>query len=173
MILMRPEEGKGFKVYADADFAGNYHKGCLDDPATAKSRTTYHIMFNNCLIYSHSKIQTEIALSTTKAEYICLSQSLRTVTVLMRFFKELARKVKCFKYKKPRFKCTAFEDNQGAIEIANAKKQQPRTKHINIKYHHFKQAVRTGQVKVQKIDTKDQLMDIGTKALRAATFKKL
>ena len=118
-------------------------------------------------------MQTEVALSTTEAEYICLSQSLRTATVLMRFFKELARKVKCFKYSKPRFKCTAFEDNQGAIEIANAEKQRPRTKHINIKYHHFKEAVRSGAIKVRKIDTKDQLADIGTKALGAGTFEKL
>jgi len=172
-MIMKPEEGRGFEVYADADFAGNYHKGSLDDPATAKSRTAYHIMFNNCLIYSHSKMQTEIALSTTEAEYICLSQSLRTATVLMRFFKELAKKVHCFKYEKPQFKCTAFEDNQGAIEIANAEKQRPRTKHINIKYHHFKQAVKKGKVKVKKIDTKDQLADIGTKALGTGTFEKL
>lgn len=73
-MMMKPN--KGFKVYADANFAGGYNKHQTDDPGTAKSRMAYHIMFSNCLIFSHSKLQTEIALSTTEAEYICLSQTL-------------------------------------------------------------------------------------------------
>ncbi|CAJ1938910.1 unnamed protein product [Cylindrotheca closterium] len=169
-MFMKPKSGKGFEVYADADFAGGFNKHSAEDPATAKSRTAYHIMFNNCLIYSHSKMQTEIALSTTEAEYICLSQALRTVLVLIRFFKELAKRIKSFNYTKPIFKCKAFEDNNGAIELATADKLRPRTKHINIKYHHFKKSVRKGEVSIQKIDTKDQLADIGTKPLDAATF---
>ena len=172
-MIMKPEAGKGFEVYADADFAGGYNKHSLEDSATAKSRTCYHIMFNNCLIYSHSKLQTEIALSTTEAEYICLSQALRTVIVLMRFFKELEHRIPAFKYTKPVFKCEAFEDNNGAIELATAEKERPRTKHINIKYHHFKSAVKRQKIRVRKIDSEDQLADIGTKPLDATPFERL
>jgi len=143
-MIMKPNKNKGFEVYADADFAGGFNKHNAEDPATAKSRTCYHIMFNNCLIYSHSKLQTEIALSTTEAEYICLSQALRTVITLMRFFKELAAKIPSFKYKRPLFKCKAFEDNNGAIAIATTENLRPRTKHINIKYHHFKRKALIG-----------------------------
>lgn len=74
-MIMKPKD-TGFKVYTDADFVGGFNKHQTNDPATAKLRIAYHIMFNNCLIYSHSKLQTEIALSTTEAEYICLSQAL-------------------------------------------------------------------------------------------------
>jgi len=169
-MIMKPNKKKGFEVYADADFAGGYNKHNAEDPATAKSRTCYHIMFNNCLVYSHSKLQTEIALSTTEAEYICLSQALRTVISLMRFFQELAKKIKSFKYKRPVFKCKAFEDNNGAIAIATTENLRPRTKHINIKYHHFKRYVRKGYVTIERIDTKDQLADIGTKALLPHVF---
>ena len=56
----------------------------------------------------------------------------------MQFFKELAAKIQSFKYKRPLFKCKAFEDNNGAIAIATTENLRPRTKHINIKYHHFK-----------------------------------
>jgi len=37
----------------------------------------------------------------------------------------------------PKIHCKVFEDNEGAIEIANVPKMRPRTKHLNIKYHHF------------------------------------
>jgi hypothetical protein len=33
--------------------------------------------------------------------------------------------------------CKVFEDNAGAIEIANVPKMRPRTKHLNIKYKHY------------------------------------
>jgi hypothetical protein len=32
---------------------------------------------------------------------------------------------------------TIFEENKGSLDLANAPKLQPRTKHIGIKYHHF------------------------------------
>ena len=80
-MLMSPKN-TGFQVYADADFASGFVKDQTADPNTAKSRSSYCIMFNNCMIFAHSKLQTEVALSTTEAEYICLSQSLRTVLVL-------------------------------------------------------------------------------------------
>ena len=101
-MLMSPKN-TGFQVYADADFAGGFVKDQTADPNTAKSRSSYFIMFSNCMIFAHSKLQTEVA-----PEYICLSQSLRTVLVQMRFFKEIAKP-------KPIIRC----------------------KHINIKYHHF------------------------------------
>lgn len=171
-MIMNPKN-TGFKVYADADFAGGFNKHQTEDSATAKSRTAYHIMFNDCVIYSHSKLQTEIALSTTEAEYICLSQALRTVIVLMRFFKELSKKIKSFGYTKPRFQCTAYEDNKGAIELANAPKMGPRTKHINIKYHHFRNAIEKKMVEIEYVDTHEQLADIGTKPLEPKAFEKL
>ena len=39
--------------------------------------------------------------------------------------------------KTPRVLCTAFEDNNGALELARTPKMRSRTKHINLVYHHF------------------------------------
>ena len=36
-------------------------------------------------------------------------------------------------------KCTVFEDNQRTIAVAKAPSILPRTKHISLKYHHFRQ----------------------------------
>ena len=36
----------------------------------------------------------------------------------------------------------AFEDNSGAIELVRTSKMRPRTKHINLVYHNFREYVR-------------------------------
>jgi hypothetical protein len=66
---------------------------------------------------------------------------------------------------------TIFEDNKGCVELANAPRRRPRTRHIGIKYHHFRSHVSRGDIKVQWIDTKHQLADIFTKPLPASSFK--
>ena len=62
-------------------------------------------------------------------------------------------------------RCTLFEDNMGAEELAKIPKNRPRTKHIAVKYHHFREAVRNGILKVVRVDTTNQLADIFTKPL--------
>ena len=72
----------------------------------------------------------------------------------------------------PTVRCKLFEDNSGAVELANVPKMRPRTKHINTKYHHFRAYVAQGFVKVLKIGTEDQLADILTKNLKEDLFIK-
>ena len=59
-------------------------------------------------------------------------------------------------------KCEVFEDNSGAIEIANGDKYRPRTKHINARYHHFRDYVQKGVLQVTKIASEDNPVDILT-----------
>ena len=82
-------------------------------------------------------MQTETALSTTEAEYIALSQSMRDLIPLRTILAELSQIIE-FKIETPITYSTVFEDNNGAIELANEPKYRPRTKHINVKYHHFR-----------------------------------
>ena len=72
----------------------------------------------------------------------------------------------------PRVYCKAFEDNSGALEMARFPKMRPRTKHINIKYHHFRSHVERGEIELYAIDTKDQLADLWTKPLPEEDFIK-
>jgi len=69
--------------------------------------------------------------------------------------------------------CKAFEDNSGALELAKTPKMRPRTKHINIKYHHFREHVRTGLISIHKVASENQLADIFTKPLSSSLFIKL
>ncbi len=90
-----------------------------------------------------SKKQTEIALSTTEAEYIALSQAMRDVIPFLELIGELKDHLN-LEIEKPEIACTLFEDNNGALELANAPRYRPRTKHIALKYHHFREHVKRG-----------------------------
>jgi len=75
--------------------------------------------------------------------------------------------------KSPMIHCKAFEDNSGAIEMAKNHKMRPRTKHINIKYHHLRHHVDSGSITLHKVSTENQLADIFTKPLSYPLFSKL
>ena len=60
-----------------------------------------------------------------------------------------------------------------ALELANNPKLRPRTKYIVIPYHHFQHHVAAGTIKIKKISTEYQVMDIFTKPLPLATFQYL
>jgi hypothetical protein len=64
------------KVYVNADFAGSWTTDTTHLASSMKLRTGYVLTYANCPLLWTSKMQTEIALSTTEVEYITLSQSL-------------------------------------------------------------------------------------------------
>ena len=75
-------------------------------------------------------------------------------------------------YSSPTVRCTVFEDNTGALALATTPKMRPRTKHINLVYHHFREAVRDGTIKVEHVDTTQQIGDMFTKPLPQNPFIK-
>ena len=75
--------------------------------------------------------------------------------------------------KRPSVKCKVFEDNNSAIKLAKAPKIRPRTKHIDLKYYHFREYVRKGLIKIDPIDTLTQVADIFRKALPFPIFNYL
>jgi hypothetical protein len=144
-----------------------------DDPSTAKSRSGYVILYAGCPIAWTSKLQTIIALSSCEAEYVALSESLRDTIPLMNLINEFKQHGFEVINKEPRVYCKAFEDNSGALELARLPKMRPRTKHINVRFHHFREHVRLGLIKVFPISTDQQLADIFTKPLAQNTFLNL
>lgn len=171
-ILYKPNKNLGLQCYVDADFAGGWTQVDSDNPENLMSRTGYVIMFAGCPILWCSKLQTEITLSTTEAEYVALSQAMREVIPLMNLMKELGKVLK-FNTEKPNFFCQVFEDNRSTITVAESKKFAPRTKHIALKYHHFRQYVNNKTIRIEPIDTTEHIADIFTKPLDTDAFEYL
>jgi Reverse transcriptase (RNA-dependent DNA polymerase) len=171
-IVLKPTlEGNVFQVWVDADFLGLWNKEtALDDPSTARSRTGYVITYAGCPVSWISRLQTEVAHSSTEAEYVALSQALRDAIPMMGLLKEASDLGVPITSAKPTFRCTVFEDNAGCVELANVPKMRPRTRHINLKYHHFREFVAKKVIQVLKVDGDDQLADLLTKPLADDKF---
>ena len=171
-LIIKPRDSL-LECYADADFAGNWNRTTAEsDASTAHSRTGFTILYAGCPLTWASRLQTEIALSTTEAEYIALSTALRDVIPIMNLLQELKEQNFINDFQLPKIHCKAFEDNSGALELARTPKMRPRTKHINIKYHHFRSYVDEGLISIHKINTNDQIADIFTKPLSYPLFTK-
>jgi len=168
-FILKPLFPPNLDCYVDADFAGTWTPSTSVDPSSVKSRTGYVITFASCPVLWCSKMQTEVALSTTEAEYIAMSQSARDIIPMRALLHELSAATKLI-VGSTIAHSTIFEDNKGCVELATAPRMHPRTHHIALKYHHFRSHVEQGHLKIQWIDTKHQLANIFTKLLAAASF---
>ena len=164
-LVFRPDKRRGLECYVDADFAGSWHNRSSHDPISSHSRTGYVICYGGCPITWSSKLQPLIALSTTEAEYIALSTALRDVINIQHLMKELRSKGFNLHDATPIMHCRVFEDNKSCIEIATNHKTRPRTKHLAVRLHHFREHVVQKNISIQYINTKHQLGDIFTKGL--------
>ena len=193
-LILKPSGTLRLDAYCDSDFAGLWHKDNAHLRESVLSRTGYVITLAGAPIHWVSKLQTEIALSTTEAEYIALSTCARELIPLRAILGELLKlgpvtkddnldlsdgsTVQC-----PRLSSTntpkqppsiVYEDNAGCVVLANEPDHKsPRTKHIGIKYHHFRDQVRHGTLKVEKVDTRVNWADIFTKPLVSTRFTSL
>ena len=71
---------------------------------------------------------------------------------------------------KPNMYCKVYEDNSGALELASLLKLHPHTKQINVCYHHFREHVQDGSIKIFPVGTADQIAEVLTKALAQNGF---
>jgi hypothetical protein len=114
----------------------------------------------------------DVVLSTTESEYVGLSESLRIAIVMMNLLFEMKSFGINLPSVTPKVFCKLFEDNAGAIHLAKVPKMRPRTRHINQKYHHFREWVKSGLIDIFPIDTLEQPADLLTTPLDLASFVK-
>ena len=135
--------------YVDADWAG-----CVTD---RKSCTGYSFIFGGTVTSWESRKQATVALSTTEAEYMGLTEAAKEAIYLQRFVSECTSK--------PTSKIKIYNDNQGAQELARNPIFHSRTKHIDIKHHFVREALRDGYSDLDYLPTKEMPADVLTKAL--------
>ena len=134
---MIPDLTRSLEVFVDSNFCGNWHKKYAGETDSVRSRHSYIIIYAGFPIVSTSQLQTEIALSTTEANYTGLLYALREAIPIMKLLKEMRKKGFGFLDHKVKVHCRVFKDNSGAIEMMVVHKWRPRTKHIATKLHHF------------------------------------
>jgi hypothetical protein len=122
-LKLKPDPKKGFNCYCDANFSGNWNKAFAHvDPSTVKSQSGWIIFYAGCPVSWASKLQSQVALYTTEAEYVTMSQSLCDVIPVMNLLQEMREQdyqVICIE---PHVYWKLFEDNSGALELARLPK---------------------------------------------------
>ena len=169
--IMKPMPDRELEVYMDASFCGDWDPTeAANDRDTARSRHGYIINYAGCPLLWKSQLQTQIALSSTESEYTGLSYALRDAIPIMQLLKEMKAMGFPIHTPKARVHCHVFEDNSGALEMARVHKHRPRTKHLNVRLHRFRDYVERKETSINPINTNDQPADYLKKALNEETL---
>jgi hypothetical protein len=143
--------------FCDADYAMD-----LD---TRRSTTGYLFELNGGAISWQSRRQPSTALSTTEAEYMALTEATKEAIWLQNTLVSIGA-VKTGP-------TTIFEDNQGAIALAENPVDHKRTKHIAIRYHFTREAIANDLIKLKYLETEEMVADLLTKPLSRVKLEKL
>ena len=134
--------------YTDADMAGD-----LDG---RKSTSGYLFTFAGGAVSWQSKLQKCVALSTTEAEYIAVTEAGKELVWIKTFFKELGMQQDEY---------VVYCDSQSAIDLSKNATYHSRTKHIEVRYHWIRDATEEKRFKLKKIHTDKNAADMMTKVI--------
>jgi hypothetical protein len=172
-IIYRTNKELALDCFVDADYCGLWGSEPPSNPLSVRSRSGYIFTFAGCPFHWVSRLQTQTALSTMEAEYIALSDSCQKLIPLRAILGEILQSLNITTDFKVRSQSKVYEDNNGALALANLPHLTPRSKHIAVKYHFFRDYVKNGSLEVLKIDTHDQLADICTKGLADGPYQQI
>jgi len=151
------------KAYSDSDW-GN----CTD---SRRSTTGYITTLGDNIISWCVTLQKSVALSSTEAEYMAITDCSKETIYLQNTITDLN---KALKLEIPINIPVIMEDNTGAIKLSHNAEFHKRTKHIDIKYHFIRELVENNKIRIIYINTKNQLADPLTKLItgpRLAAWK--
>lgn len=148
-------QGEEFDAYVDADWAA--------DTVDRKSTTGILLrVFGNSILWKSQK-QKIVSRASTHAEYYALADCVEEIIPIKGILSELNINVS-----KP---ITVYEDNSGAIILAQKGKFSKNSKHIDVSYHFVADYERKGLICVKKVCTEEQIADIFTKSLGRVKFE--
>ncbi|KAL0279165.1 UNVERIFIED_CONTAM: hypothetical protein PYX00_000774 [Menopon gallinae] len=107
---------------------------------------------------SYTGKQKTVALSSTEAEFMALSDVLKEAKYLQKLLNELPIEED---FPSISLHC----DNLGAIKLAQNPVFHARTKHVDIRCHFIREALENGTVSLQHISTEEMIADVLTKGL--------
>jgi hypothetical protein len=145
--------GQGLIACTDSDWAS--------DHSSRKSQTGYFLKLAGGAISWTSRAQRTIALSSTEAEYMALSDCSRQVVWMHTLLGELGYHLK---------PVPICGDNQGSIFIASNPVTEKRSKHIDIRFHFIREVIERKLAEVFFIDGDKNPADLLTKNLGSVKF---
>lgn len=143
-----------FFGYADANWA--------EDKSDRKSNSGCVFMFNEGTISWMCRKQKCVALSSTEAEFIALSEACQEEIWIRRVLKDMQQNMNSA--------TIIFEDNQSCLKLIMSEKLSNRTKHIDTKMHFVRDHIDGGAIECKYCPTEIMLADLITKPLAGPRF---
>jgi hypothetical protein len=140
-------------AYADSDWA--------TDPHSRHLVTSHLVLLGGTAVSWNSRAQKTCVLSSTKAEYMALSDACRQLVWMCSLLWEM----RIFIYDIP-----LCGDNQGSIFLASNTVQEKRTKHIDLCCHYIREVVDQCKVKIYFVPMDQNPADMFTKNLTRDKF---
>jgi hypothetical protein len=134
--------------YVDSNMEG--------DKYSRKSTTRYVFTIGGTIVNWISKLKKVVALSKIEAEYVVATKASKEMIWLQRFMEELGKKKE---------KNKLYYDSESAIHLANNSAFHSNTKHIHMRYHFIRFSLEDGQLKMKKIHTSQNPIDMLTKGV--------
>jgi hypothetical protein len=143
------------KTVSDASYANEEER---------RSQHGYVTYMNNNIIQWSSKKQDCVALSTAEAEYIGITEACKSSLFFTHLLKEL---------RLPTNHGVICGDNISSLQMSSHKVKHQKTKHIDIRYHFIREKVLARAIKLEYINTKNNIADGLTKNLDRLTLNRL
>jgi hypothetical protein len=135
--------------YVDVDWAN-----CEID---RRSYTGSTFILSDAAFSWESRKQRTVALSSTEAKYMALSDASKEAVFLIGYLKELGFQSLA--------NVVVFNDSQGAGRLTENSVYHARSKHIDVRYHFIRDAVKKHPIKILYLPTEKMIADVLTKAL--------
>lgn len=133
-------------AFCDSDFAS--------EPDKRRSCSAHVILKANAAITWHSHRQDIVALSSTEAEYISLSDCVKQVLWHRKLINELENN---------QLQVTIYMDNESSIKLSKNDAYSARTKHIDVRFHHTRHQIEMQTISIEYCKTAENTADALTK----------
>ena len=150
---------QGLVAYADSAYANSVR---------SRSTTGFVFMINGSPVTWNSRKQTVTAQSSTEAEYMAVSEAAKQAIWIRHFLYSIGKETV---YNMA--PTTIYEDNQGAIKLADNPVNHPKTKHIAVRYHAIREHIANGEIRLEYLPTDRMVADGLTKATNHVTQERL
>ena len=141
-------------TYTDADYA--------DHSDSTESTSGLAIYLMGSLIAWESKRQKSTSLSTTESEYVAASNGSRKIQLINNFIETTLKSAT---------NATLHCDNQSTIASVKKAVVPSKLKHINVKFHHIRDNVRSNIHDIKYVSTDLNIADIFTKGLPRLAYE--
>jgi hypothetical protein len=137
------EKSWNLNVFCDSDWAG--------DPETRISVTGFIVYLMGVPVSWRSKAQRGVTLSSSKAEYVAISEAVKEIKFMYFLLQDIGFDVE--------LPIVVETDNIGALFMSQNALTGVRTRHVDTRYHFIRENVEDGIIKIEFVKSNDNDSD--------------